>query len=66
MMSPFERRPATSAAWVPVACRRVRSTKTERCAFAKKPTTGQFATSFLAMKETGATLARTGMSSQDV
>ena len=33
---------------------------------ARKPTTGQLATSLLAMKETGATPASTGMSSHDV
>ena len=66
MMSPFESRPATSSACAPVAWRRSRSTKTVRCVLARKPTTGQPATSFLAMKETGATPARIGMSSQEV
>ena len=58
--------PGDLVACAPVACRLLRSTKTVRCVRARKPTTGQPATSCLATKETGATLARTGMSSQEL
>ena len=50
----------------PVACRRVRSTKTDRCSRAKAETNGQLPTSSFATNETGASADSTGMSSQEV
>ena len=65
-VSPCSSRAMIALAASPVAWRRVRSMKIERCRRAKAETKGQPPTSNLATNETGASADRTGMSSQDV
>src|SRR5215207_5803910 len=63
--SPCTRRCAISAFACAVALRRARSRNTQRWSLAKRPITGQPATSDLATKDSGRSEASTGMSSQE-